>query len=42
LFTVGSSRTTCPSARCAPAASAVCKDIDIVNKHLVTLNHILK
>jgi hypothetical protein len=42
LFAVGSSRRTCPSARCASAANTVCKDTDIFSKHLVTFNDILK
>jgi hypothetical protein len=42
LFTAGSSRKTYPSARCSSATNAVCKDIDIFSKHLVTLIHILK
>jgi hypothetical protein len=42
LFTVGSSRENCPSARCASATDTVCKDTDIFSKHLVIFNHILK
>jgi hypothetical protein len=41
LFTVGSSRKSCPSARRASAASNVCEDVDIY-KHVVMLKHILK
>jgi hypothetical protein len=42
LFTVASSHKSCPSTRSASAANTICKDIDIFNKQLVTLNHILK
>jgi hypothetical protein len=42
LFSVDSSRKTCPSARCSSAANAVCKDIDIFSKHLVALIHTLQ
>jgi hypothetical protein len=42
LFTAGSSRTSCTSTRRASATNTVCKDVDIVCKHLVTLKHILK
>jgi hypothetical protein len=44
LFTVGSSRKTCPSVRCASAENnpIVCKDYDIFSKNLVMLKHNLK
>jgi hypothetical protein len=42
LFTAGSSRMSCTSTRRASATNTVCKDVDIVCKHLVTLKHILK
>jgi hypothetical protein len=37
---VSSSR--CPSARCAPAANTVAKDVDVFNKQVVTRKDILK
>lgn len=42
LFIVHSSHKTCPSGRCASASNTIYKDIDMFNKHLVTLNQILK
>jgi hypothetical protein len=43
LFTVGSPRTTCSSARSASAANCVCDDTDnIFSKQLVSPNYILK
>jgi hypothetical protein len=42
LFCVSSSSRYCPSARCASAANAVCRDIDIFGAKPVLLNHILR
>jgi hypothetical protein len=42
LFTVGSSRKNCPSARCASAANTARKDVDIFKNNFVMLKHILK
>jgi hypothetical protein len=37
MFNVCSSSKNCPSARCAPAANVVCRDIDIIwNKNSVS------
>jgi hypothetical protein len=38
LFTVDSSRTSCPSAKCAPAAILLAKML-IFCKHLIVLKH---
>jgi hypothetical protein len=41
-FAAGSSRKSCPSARCALAASNVCTDVDMLNTQMAVLEHILK
>jgi hypothetical protein len=40
LFDVCSSGKNCPSARCASAANAVCRDADVFGTKTVSLSHI--
>jgi hypothetical protein len=41
LFYVCPTIKNCPSARCASAANAVCRDFDVFRNHNVSLEHIL-